>query len=169
MRKTHKLLAVMMWLGSTQASADAPRTLANGAPACGNTMGKSSKPRGPCRVSVLDQAIIDLADAQADLVEAKAFEVARINEYITTPRRLANGAPACGNVMSKDAPDCNAELADLQDARRVFYMKMAIEELATARLRVHEATQRVANKRQARETRPQDLALTVPPDVRPPS
>lgn len=155
MNKTHKLLAVVMWLGSAQANADTPRTLSSGAPACGNTMGKKG-PSGKCGAELtLYRATVDLERAQEAVLEAKASEVAYESIYLSTPRRLANGAPACGNVMigkgGDDQPPCTAERADLQDADRLSSMKNAFATTRKMRQRAHEAAQRVATARIAME------------------
>lgn len=153
MRKTHKLLAVVMWLGSAQANADTPRTLASGAPACGNTMGKKG-PSESCRAELtLYRATEDLERAQQNVLEAKAKEVAYESIYVGTPRRLANGAPACSNVMAKGEkqPPCTAEIADQEDAVRLFRMKDAFVATREFRQRAHEAAQRVASLRIAVE------------------
>lgn len=158
MKKAHKLFAVMIWLGSAQANAETPRTLASGAPACGNTMTKKG-PSTACRAERARWFANDeLAEAKQELALAKAYEVRAIQDYIVTPRRLANGAPACGNVLSKDAMECTAELADLQDARRVHTMKEAMAETTEARVRVHEAQQQLAKLEPAPVARRTEVA-----------
>jgi hypothetical protein len=76
---------------------------------------------------------------------------------LANPRRLANGAPACGNVMSKDGPlECNQDYADLLDERRRYDMKQAFAATRKARARVHEAQQKLATL--ARQPRGTELA-----------
>lgn len=61
-----KLFAVAMVMGAAAgvAGADAPRTLANGRPACGNTMGKNG-PQTECAWQrVLDEARTNIAAAE---------------------------------------------------------------------------------------------------------
>lgn len=148
MRKTHKLLAAMIWFGSAQASADPPRTLRSGAPACGNVMkGKGGSPRSKCSDDerALYRAEIEVDEAKRWFSVHKDREVSAVLAVLTTPRRLANGAPACGNMLSKDSPaTCTEEVADIQDQERRTSMKHAFAATRNARVRVHEAEQKLA-------------------------
>lgn len=166
MRKTHKLLAVMIWIGSAQASADAPRTLASGAPACGNAMGKGAESLAQRQARALCRAEASLATTRERLAAARFTEAVYVKNYLTTPRRLASGAPACGNVMSKDEAPCTDELADLHAARRLHEVKQAFERTAKERAEVHEATRTVATLRQAIRGSAAEVATLVDPKAR---
>ena len=150
MRKTHKLLAAMIWFGSAQASAETPRTLRSGAPACGNVMkgkGGSSSSRSSCTDSerAWYRAEREVDEAKRLFAVYKDHEVEAVRVVLTTPRVLANGAPACGNMLSKDSPStCTQEIADQQDEQRRESMKQAFAATRKARARVHEAEQKLA-------------------------
>ena len=136
MRKSHKLLAVVMWLGSTQAQADTPRLLDNGGPAAGNTVGKiPERPRGSAEGR--------LAEAQGILERAAREKAEAVQAFVSTPRVLASGAPACGNTMQKKEPDCTQELADKQQAVRFERLQRAVEQHRIADVRVQQATRTV--------------------------
>jgi len=144
MRKSHTLLAVVMWFGSAQAQADTPRKLPCGRPACGNTMGKSSKPREPD----LETVTAELAAAREQLRGYELAKNARVREFVTTPRRLASGAPACGNTMGKGPPDpCTEERAAAEQAERFADLQAAIRLHDTAQARVRELTRATTTAR----------------------
>jgi len=139
MRKTHKLLAVVMWIGTAQAQADTPRTFANGSPAPGNTMAKGPKPE-----RVEQVAEVELAAAKKQYEQELANEIAAVKKFISTPRRLPNGAPACETT----APGpCTAALADQQHADRLAQLKNATKRRRLAKARVHEAERKAAEAR----------------------
>ena len=139
MRKSHKLLAVVMWIGTAQAQADIPRTFANGSPAPGNTMAKGPKPE-----RVEQRAEVELAAARRAYERELALEVAAVKRFISTPRRLADGSPACENTASGP---CTQALADRQHADRLAQMKDATKRRRIAKARVHEAERKAAEAR----------------------
>jgi len=128
-----KLLAVMTFVGAASTSAiAAPRTLANGAPAPGNTVAKggttySMKSERRAEAS-LNQARRALAAAYTEEREAVAAITAE-------PRVLANGAPACGNTGGKPMV-CTAEVADQWFAMRIQRVLQASELIDRARAQV---------------------------------
>ena len=114
---TVKLLAAISLATGGVAFADAPRTLGNGRPACGNTM----KGKGGSRSSAACETEARTVEATRN-VEVRA--VAAIARELTTlfaaspialvsVRVLDNGRPACGNTttkaMPKSAPDDDCE------------------------------------------------------------
>jgi hypothetical protein len=102
-RRIYKLLAVVTFVGASTSAIAAPRTLANGAPAPGNTVAK-----GETR---LESAESNLRYARRDLAHALALEAEAAADLKAQPRVLASGAPACGNTGGK-APACTVERAD---------------------------------------------------------
>ena len=89
-----KLFAVLAFVGGV-AHADTPRLLRNGAPAAGNTMGKSDggaadAPAVPTPVEI--QAMKDLG--------TKLLALVSFSEPAVQPRQI-HGRPACGNVASR--------------------------------------------------------------------
>lgn len=138
-RRIYKLLAVVTFVGaSATAASAAPRTLANGAPAPGNTVAKG-KPRIKAHVA----ASRALDRAQRALVAALAEEKEAKHQLASQPRTLPNGAPACGNTGGK-APACTAERAEKLHEFRVDRARYAAAEVLRARQRVHEATRKLA-------------------------
>lgn len=134
-----KLLAVVTLVGATSAGAiAAPRTLANGAPAPGNTVAKGE--RAP------DRAARVLRNARAELVAAITAAKRARHQLASQPRTLPNGAPACGNVGTK-AP-CTVERAKRLYEIRITRAREAEEAVARAREKVHEATRRFALAKQ---------------------
>jgi hypothetical protein len=139
MRKSHKLLAVVMWIGSAQAQADTPRTFANGSPAPGNTMAKGPKPE-----RIEQRAEVELAAAKKQYEQEVANEVAAVKKFISTPRRLPNGDPACEHTPPAA---CTKVLADQQHADRLAQLKDATKRRRLAKTRVHEAERKAAEAR----------------------
>lgn len=125
-----KLLAVAFVMSASAASA-APRTLANGAPAPGNTVAKgddSSYKKEQRAERSLNQARRALAAAYAEEREAVAAITAQ-------PRVLANGAPACGNTGGKPMV-CTDEVADAWFAMRIQRVLHAGELVEKSRAQV---------------------------------
>lgn len=139
MRKSHKLLAVVMWIGSAHAQAQTPRTFANGSPAPGNTMAK-----GPQREKSEQGSEVELAAAKKQYEQEVANEVAAVKKFISTPRRLPNGAPACEHTPPGS---CTKALADQQHAERLAQLKSATKRRRVAKDRVHEAERKAAEAR----------------------
>jgi hypothetical protein len=132
-----KLLAVVTFIGAASTSViAAPRTLANGAPAPGNTVAKGYVDKQTVNVRRMDQAKKALAAA---LVEQKAAKAALASQ----PRTLPNGAPACGNTGGK-APECTAEMAQSMYEARIQRARAAETMVQVARKKLHEATREVA-------------------------
>lgn len=133
MKPIGKLLAVAFAMTASSASA-APRTLATGAPACGNTNTK-----GP---SMCQRAERDLRTARTEL--AAAFEEERIaaSLVIDQPRVLASGAPACGNTGGKADMECDDASADRIYDGRVQRLVRAGAAVGRARARVITAEKR---------------------------
>jgi len=122
MRRSHKLLAVVMWVGSTQAQADPPRT-----------------PAPPSEAREVLIARSQLAVARQQLEQFTSQELQMVRQFIMTPRRLANGAPACGNTMGKGDPEpCTQAIADQEHANRLANMTVAIKLRRDARASVEE-------------------------------
>lgn len=126
-----KLLAVAFVMSAQVASADVPRTLASGAPACGNTGGK-----GP---SMCQTAETELQDAKLELANALAVETGALAALVDSPRTLANGAPACGNTGGKKMKPCTVEVADRTYDQRIQRLVRASVQIGKARARIVEA------------------------------
>lgn len=132
-----KLLAVAILMGAPAVSFAAPRTLGNGAPACGNVMSKSKQ---GCEVP-----LPPLELAKAEVTRAEYYEARALEALTTTPRTLANGAPACGNTMGgKSAPPpCTAERADELHQHRVDTAARAVADATAARAKLRALKQPV--------------------------
>jgi hypothetical protein len=137
-----KLFAVVTFVGAASTSAiAAPRTLANGAPAPGNTVAKGGSSAD--YKSPVERAERSLALAKRELTAALTEEREAINVLAAQPRSLPNGAPACGNTGGK-APKCTAEMADELFKQRMTQITNASASVMKARVRVHEATRTFA-------------------------
>jgi len=133
-----KLLAVATFVGTAATGAiAAPRTLANGAPAPGNTVAKTGSSMKAERDS--------LAEARRLLASAYAEEREAVAAIVARPRVLANGAPACGNANAKPAMTCNAEVADEYLAMRIQRVMRAGELIDRERAHVAAAEKVYAN------------------------
>lgn len=126
MRKPSRLLAVAIVLGAGSASAEPAVDLA------ATTAGVSMR---------------DYYEPYAVEVRMREYyERYAVEAFVTTPRRLPNGAPACGNVGGKPMPfPCTAAYADELAAIRHAEM-LATVALAHA-ARVREAAARVRTAR----------------------
>ena len=134
--RIHTLLAVVTLASAT--STAAPRTLATGAPAAGNVVGKPL-PTDPHE------------DARRAHARARAvFDAALVEEreakqlLATNPRTLPNGSPACGNTGGKDV--CTAQLAGRLYRERVTRVR------AAERARRHAQRELTEAQRQVRAT-----------------
>lgn len=137
-----KLLAVVTFVGAASTGAiAAPRTLANGAPAPGNTVAKgyTETPR--------EIAASNLDATKKALVMALAEEKVAKTALTAQPRTLPNGSPACGNAIVKV---CTAEMAESMYQGRIQRARTAELAVQRARVRVHEAMQKVALQRLGR-------------------
>jgi hypothetical protein len=84
----------------------------------------------------------DLVEATAEVRMREYYERYAVEQFLTRPRRLPTGAPACGNVNSKSMPvPCTLAYADELAAIRHAEM-LATVALAHA-ARVREAAARV--------------------------
>ncbi|MFN0250401.1 MAG: hypothetical protein ACKV2T_26210 [Kofleriaceae bacterium] len=151
-RRIYKLLAVVTFVGASTTSAlAAPRTLANGAPAPGNTVAK-----GETRFERTESS---LRAARGDLADALVAERTAAADLQAQPRTLANGAPACGNTGGK-APACTVERSDQ-------LWKNRVERLVQAGVRVRALQAHVALVKKAYVKRggtdPALLAAVAPP------
>jgi hypothetical protein len=141
-----KLLAVVTFVGAASTSvAAAPRTLANGAPAPGNTVAKGYTKR--------TSAERQLENARAQLVVALAEEKDAKYWLTSQPRTLPDGSPACGNTGGK-APECTVGMAEGMYQARIQRAHTAEVAVERAQLRLHEATRKVAQRN--REVRSDD-------------
>jgi hypothetical protein len=131
-----KLLAVAFAMTAGTASADAPRSLASGAPACGNTNTK-----GP---SMCQRAERNLQFARAELVRALDEERIAASLVVDQPRVLASGAPACGNTGGKGEMECTTADADRIYDGRVQRLVRAGAAVMRARAQVVAAEKRWA-------------------------
>ncbi|MGE0398322.1 MAG: hypothetical protein AB7T06_16580 [Kofleriaceae bacterium] len=132
-----KLLAVVTFVGATSSAAiAAPRTLANGAPAPGNTVAKGYRQEPASLTRKMERA-------RAALVAAITEEKLAKQQLIASPRTLPNGAPACGNTGGK-APPCTADIANELHEQRIARVREAEKAVKLARARLHEATRKVA-------------------------
>jgi hypothetical protein len=103
-----KLLAVVTFVGAaTSPAVAAPRTLANGAPAPGNTVAKLVD----YSEETLPRIMTLLRSAQKELTAALREEQVAATALQSEPRVLANGSPACGNAES-NAAACTVERSD---------------------------------------------------------
>lgn len=106
--KITKLFAVAaLSIGSVGvAGADAPRTVSSGRPACGNVMSKSPEPRDCVDREAVTVAIEPAVQSVLGVATKLRAAVQQLvaTAVIDTPRVLANGRPAAGNVMTKTAP-----------------------------------------------------------------
>lgn len=135
-KRATKLFAVAMWIGVGQAHAETPTSLASGAPACGNVQGKGARPTGCDRV-------VDAARQR--LRHAREAEQQALAAFVGQPRRLASGAPACGNVLTKaPPPPCTAERADALFEQRLAALTRAVAEVTAANQALREAEARRA-------------------------
>ena len=99
----------------------------------------------------------ELAQAIAEVRMYEFSERDAMTRFLVTPRRLANGAPACGNVGGKPMPvPCTPAYADELAAIRHAEMLASVA-------RAHAARARLANHRA------RDSSLTVLLGPRPPS
>jgi hypothetical protein len=90
-----------------------PRTLPSGAPACGNVLDKVNGDRkDPVYLSCLkgEQPGVELAErmARQRVMERQVVHrvlsllgITPVNATVAEPRRMRNGAPACGNVATR--------------------------------------------------------------------
>jgi len=137
-----KLLAVVTFVGVASTSAiAAPRTLANGAPAPGNTVAKG-KPR-------VDRSARAIARARELLASALTEKQDAARALASAPRTLPNGAPACGNTGGK-APECTDEMAAGMYQARIDRTQRAEVAVQRAREQLHEVTRKVATAKQNR-------------------
>jgi len=109
--KITKLFAVAaLSIGSVGvAGADAPRTVSSGRPACGNVMSKSPEPRDCVdreTVTVAIEPAVQSVIAVAAKLRAAVQQLVALSPVVDQPRTLADGRPACGNVMTKRANPC---------------------------------------------------------------
>lgn len=106
MRKPTRLLAVVIALGSAPAGAEP-----------------------------LDAAQA-LSEATAEVKMREFYEHDAMTRFLTTPRRLATGAAACGNVNAKPMPyPCTPEYADELAAIRHAEMLASVALAHAARAR----------------------------------
>jgi len=136
-RRIYQLLAVVTFVGAASASA-APRTLANGAPAPGNTVAK-----GESYASPVKRAATALRSARTELAAALAEEKTAAAALAAEPRTLANGAPACGNTGGKSTT-CTTERSDSEWKARVQRLVQAGVAVRAAQARVATLTKQRA-------------------------
>jgi hypothetical protein len=137
-----KLLAVAFTLSATTALAT-PRTLANGAPAPGNTVAKSK----PAMIDRRDERALETARVR--LADAIREQVAAVHALAIQPRTLPDGSPACGNTVGKSM--CTAQTAEDYYQQRLARAHQAQIALEQARARLHEITRKVAMEQRATE------------------
>ncbi len=90
--------------GGATAFAQAPRTLAGGRPACGNTMTKGgSRKNLACERAEAEVAIKTTAGKLTRGAVTALLAIADADAAAVAPRRLANGRPACGNTNAKSS------------------------------------------------------------------
>ncbi len=147
-RRIYQLLAVVTFVGTASA---APRTLANGAPAPGNTVAKGDSYISPAR-----RTATALRSARTELAAALVEEKAAAAELAAEPRTLANGSPACGNTGGKSVR-CTVERSDRE-------WKARIQRLVQAGVAVRAAQARVATlaKQYAKHRGDSQLASNEP-------
>jgi hypothetical protein len=156
-----KLLAVAIAMGASTASA-APRTLANGAPAPGNTVAKGET-YSYKRETPKERARTELAAARNALTAAFAEEREAVAMIVARPRTLASGAPACGNVNEKPTyAECTDAIADQYVSARIERVKRAGDLVASARTRVATA-EKVLAVYEARDARDASRTAATPP------
>ncbi|MFN0250402.1 MAG: hypothetical protein ACKV2T_26215 [Kofleriaceae bacterium] len=158
-----KLLAVITFVSAASTSAiAAPRTLANGAPAPGNTVAKGET--YSAKESPKERAQNELAAARAALSSVLMEERAAVRAIVERPRVLASGAPACGNANSKPLPTgaCDEAAADQYVTMRLQRVIRAGARVATTRTRLA-----VAEKVYAKYASPSTTAASPPPAVPP--
>lgn len=141
-----KLLAVATFVGATATGAiAAPRTLANGAPAPGNTVAKgetySYKQETPERL-----AERKVNDARRALGSAYTEERAAVAAIVERPRVRADGSPACGNTNGKPPP-CDDKIADQYVTARIQRLVAAGRAIDRARTQLVAAEKALAKVR----------------------
>jgi hypothetical protein len=160
-----KLLAVVTFVSAASTAAiAAPRTLANGAPAPGNTVAKGGSSYKVDKTERSTQLALNaarraLSAAYTEEREAVALIAAR-------PRMHANGAPACGNVNEKPVMECTDAVADNFVTERIKRVMLAGERVVEARRRLAAAETAYAVFRPAPTTtlaRNDTLAIEVTP------
>jgi hypothetical protein len=89
----------------------------------------------------------ELLDATAEVRMREYYEQVSVAQFLITPRRLATGAPACGNVGGKRMPEpCTLARADQLAAIRHAEMLASVALAHAARTR-----EVAVRKRAARE------------------
>jgi len=144
-RRIHRLLAVITFASAIAA----PRTLANGAPAPGNTMAKSYTD------SPITRSAAALRTARSELAVALAAEHDAAVSLQAHPRVLANGAPACGNTGGKLS--CTTERADKEWKERIQRLVQAGVAVRARTTRVAALTKRALADQKHRDTTTADL------------
>lgn len=139
-----KLLAVVAFASTASTSAiAAPRTLANGAPAPGNTVAKGDSSYSNTRHEKTAREA--LGRARTMLLVAYTEEREAVAALVARPRVLASGAPACGNAVSKPpSQECNAEMADQYMTWRIERLQRAGAQVESARMVLASAEKRFA-------------------------
>ena len=137
-----KLLAVVTFVGAaTSAAVAAPRTLANGAPAPGNTVAKVDD--SPVEETRLSRVTTALRSAHQDLVAAFREEKAAAAALHSEPRVHANGTPACGTSDDKAQP-CTVERSDALWKARLQRLVQAGVAVRAAQARIEPLRKRYA-------------------------
>lgn len=144
-----KLLAVATFVGATATAAiAAPRTLANGAPAPGNTVAKGESYSRELPERRAERAV---NEARRALAAAYNEERAAVEALVESPRVLASGAPACGNTSGKPPP-CDEKIANRLVTMRVERLTNAGRAIDAARARLARAEKVLATYKPAAPT-----------------